>query len=266
MHALGNDFVVIDGIEQVVSMTSSLAKSIAERHTGIGCDQILLVNDLGANSFAFRIYNADGSEVSQCGNGARCVARLLYDREYPMGQEFTLQTEAGELHCAVHGSEITVGLGVPQFNPPDIPFDEAIERVTYDLPVNGETIRISALSIGNPHAIILVDDIDQAPVLQTGPLIESHPKFPARTNVGFLQVVARHKVRLRVYERGVGETFACGSGASAAVVAGIRLGLLDSSVEVMLATGSLRVQWEGAQTSALLSGPVTYVYEGQWIH
>ncbi len=265
MHALGNDFVVIDSVETVVSFDPAQAKSVADRHTGIGCDQILLVSGAGTNVFDFRIYNADGSESAQCGNGARCVARLLHDRGYPTKRDFMLQTTADEIRCEVGATDVTVALGVPRFNPSDIPFIGESEQLTYDLQVNDEMVQVSALSIGNPHAVLLVDDVDQAPVIKSGPVIESHSKFPQRTNVAFLQVVSRDQVRLRVYERGVGETFACGSGACAAVAAGIRLGLLNDSVEVMLMAGSLFVEWTGDGTAIYLSGPATYVYEGRWI-
>ncbi len=265
MHALGNDFVIIDGVEKVVSFDPTQAKIIADRHTGIGCDQILLVNNASENSFNFRIYNADGSESAQCGNGARCVGRLLHDRGYLTGGEFFLKTSAEDMLCHVNGSEISVALGVPRFRPSEVPFISESERPTYELEVNGDNIQFSALSIGNPHAVILVEDVETAPVAETGPIVESHPRFPERTNVGYLQVVSRSEIRLRVFERGVGETFACGSGAGAAVVAGIRLGFLDHLVEVKLTAGSLFVEWEGSDRPVYLSGPASYVYEGRWI-
>lgn len=265
MHALGNDFVIIDGVDKTLSFDPAQAKIIADRHNGIGCDQILLVNNAGQDSFNFRIYNADGSESAQCGNGARCVGRLLYDRGYPTGREFILKTTADEMLCRVNGSDISVTLGVPRFRPSEVPFISESEQPTYELEVNGDSIHLSALSIGNPHAVILVEDVDTAPVAETGPKIELHPRFPHRTNVGYLQVVSRNVIRLRVFERGVGETFACGSGACAAVVAGIRLGLLDHSVEVKLNDGSLFVEWEGGDRPVNLSGPASYVYEGRWI-
>lgn len=265
MHALGNDFVIIDGINQQVQFDPTQAKSIADRHTGIGCDQILLVNSIGENVFDFRIFNADGSESAQCGNGARCVARLLTDRGYPTQQEFLLRTLVDDLVCTVGESEITVSLGSPNFAPSAIPFDAPAEQQTYDLQLCDEVVNISALSVGNPHAVLLVDNVDVAPVAQTGPVIESHPRFPERANVSYLEIVSRNKVRLRVYERGVGETFACGSGASAAVIAGIRRGLLDATVEVVLGAGSLGVEWQGNDSQVLLSGPASYVFEGRWM-
>lgn len=267
MHALGNDFVVIDGIDQSVSFNPAQAKLVADRHTGIGCDQILLVNDVAdnANVFDFRIFNADGSESAQCGNGARCVARLLHDRGYPTGKEFILRTTADDLQCTVDGAQITVSLGIPNFDPAKIPFLADSEQNTYELKVGNDILQVHALSIGNPHAVMLVDDIIQAPVEQTGPIIELHPRFPERTNVGYLQVVSRNVVRLRVYERGVGETLACGSGAGAAVVAGIQQGLLDESVQVELAAGSLLVEWKGKGTQTMLTGPANYVYQGRWL-
>lgn len=267
MHALGNDFVVIDGIDQSVSFNPSLAQLISDRHLGIGCDQILLVNNDvdDANVFDFRIFNADGSESAQCGNGARCVARLLYDRGYPSGSDFVLRTSADDLRCSVNGTQITVSLGVPNFDPPGIPFLSDSEQKQYDLQVEDQIVQISALSLGNPHAVMLVEDISRAPVETTGPIIESHPRFPERTNVGYLEIVSRKVVRLRVYERGVGETLACGSGASAAVVAGIERELLDESVQVELTAGSLLVDWNGRGTQTMLTGPATYVYQGHWL-
>lgn len=266
MHALGNDFVVIDGIDQSVSFNPALAQLIANRHTGIGCDQILLVNkdSHSANVFHFRIFNADGSESAQCGNGARCVARLLYDRGYAPANDMILRTAADNLRGYVDGDKITVTLGVPNFAPPGIPFLADSEQETYDLQVEDEIRQISALSLGNPHAVMLVEDVSRAPIEQTGPVIESHPKFPDRTNVSYLEVVSRNIVRLRVYERGVGETRACGSGAGAAVVAGIERGLLNESVQVKLAAGSLQVEWKGRGTQCMLSGPAAYVFQGRW--
>ena len=267
MHALGNDFVVIDGIDQSVSFNPSLAQLISDRHLGIGCDQILLVNNDvdDANVFDFRIFNADGSESAQCGNGARCVARLLYDRGYPSRSDFVLRTSADDLQCSVNETQITVSLGVPNFDPPGIPFLSDSEQKTYDLQVEDQIVQVSALSLGNPHAVMLVEDVSRAPVETTGPIIESHPRFPERTNVGYLEIVSRKVVRLRVYERGVGETLACGSGASAAVVAGIERELLDESVQVELTTGSLLVDWNGRGTQTMLTGPATYVYQGHWL-
>ena len=267
MHALGNDFVVIDGIDHSVSFNPSLAQLIADRHIGIGCDQILLVNNDvdDANVFNFRIFNADGSESAQCGNGARCVARLLYDRGYPSGNSFVLRTSADDLQCSVNATQITVSLGVPNFDPPGIPFLSDSEQKTYELQVEDQIVQISALSLGNPHAVMLVEDVSRAPVETTGPMIESHPRFPERTNVGYLEIVSRNVVRLRVYERGVGETLACGSGASAAVVAGIERELLDESVQVELTAGNLLVEWNGRGTQTMLTGPATYVYQGHWL-
>lgn len=267
MHALGNDFVVIDGIDQSVSFNPSLAQLIADRHIGIGCDQILLVNNDvdDANIFNFRIFNADGSESAQCGNGARCVARLLFDRGYPSGSDFVLRTSVDDLQCSVNETQITVSLGVPKFDPPGIPFLSDSEQKTYDLQVENQIVQVSALSLGNPHAVMLVEDVSRAPVEATGPIIESHPRFPERTNVGYLEIVSRKVVRLRVYERGVGETLACGSGASAAVVAGIERELLDESVQVELTAGSLLVDWNGRGTQTMLTGPATYVYQGHWL-
>jgi len=266
MHALGNDFVIIDNVNQSVCLDSKQAKSIADRHTGIGCDQILLVNAASTNNvFDFRIYNQDGSESAQCGNGARCVARLLVDRGYAKGPDLVLKTLTDDLCCKVTDSSVRVNLGVPRFEPAEIPFVAASDRVVHDLQVGDAMMAISALSVGKPHAVLVVDNIDHAPVAETGPIIESHARFPQRTNVGYLEIVSRDTVRLRVYERGVGETFACGSGASAAVVAGIRRGLLNTRVEVEMAAGLLFVEWPDTKCAVSLYGPVSYVFHGQWL-
>lgn len=265
MHSLGNDFVVIDEHGQDVTLNSRLAKHIAHRYRGIGCDQILLVNPghCEGKDFILRILNQDGSESAQCGNGARCVARFLYDRGYAKSNELTLKTSAAEMRCTIdNNDQVTVGLGIPQFQPQEIPFLANQQQEIYDLTVRKTTVPISALSLGNPHAVTIVDDVKKAPVKKIGQAIESHRRFPQRTNVGFMQVMSRETIQLRVFERGVGETFACGSGSGAAVVAGIRLGLLDKSVKVSLKGGELQVSWLSSQSNVLLSGPTTYVFEG----
>lgn len=267
MHALGNDFVIIDAIRNETSFHHSQAKSVADRHYGIGCDQILLVNSKDENSdvFQMQIFNADGSSSAQCGNGARCVAQLVYDRQYTSQREFVLQTRTQDLRCTVKDSQVSVTLGVPNFNPADIPFITKSAQNSYCVTVDGESLDVSALSIGNPHAVLFVSDTTQATVSYIGPLIETHSLFPERTNVEFTELVSRTKINLRVYERGVGETLACGSGACAAVIAGIRRGFLDSSVEVKMAAGSLWVDWQGEGKEVHLTGPATYVYEGSWL-
>ena len=266
MHSLGNDFVVIFRDDQQFRLTQDEAKSIADRNLGIGCDQILLVIPIDrlSNLFAFRIYNNDGSESAQCGNGARCVARFLHDRGIVGGEEIILRTYADDIRCTVDSeNSVTVSLGIPCFTPSAIPFEaEAVEE-TYALETNGSTQTVSVLSIGNPHAVMVVPDASSAPVNELGNAIEFHSRFPQRTNVGFMEVESADSIRLRVHERGVGETFACGSGACAAVIAGRRLGLLDESVAVNVEAGQLFVEWKGEGEPVFLTGPTTYVYEGQ---
>ena len=267
MHSLGNDFVVIDAIEKYRSLTSSQAKSIADRHNGVGCDQILLVSASSEckDTFNFQIFNNDGSESAQCGNGARCLAKFLYDRRHVSQPRLSLRTSVDTLQCTINDSgDVTASLGVPEFHPDKIPFLADLQQDCYDLEVNQRTYKISALSIGNPHAVMLVADIDQAPIKQTGAAIEHHPRFPNRANVGYMQIESEKSIRLRVHERGVGETHACGSGATAAVLAGQRLGLLATEVIVRLANGILTVKWEGPGSQAFLTGPVSYAFEGSY--
>lgn len=266
MQALGNDFVVVDGIRQAVALEPRLAARIADRHAGIGCDQILVAEQALADGadFRMRIFNADGGEVGQCGNGARCFGRFLLDNELTRRREIVVETMTGLLTLYIDDSgEVRVDMGVPRFEPPGVPFLADAEQAQYDLEVDGCRVRIAVLAVGNPHAVLFVDDVAQAPVAVLGPQIESHARFPDRTNVGFAQVVDRGSIRLRVYERGAGETRACGSGACAAVVAGRRLGLLDPTVAVALPGGRLGVSWQGDDSPVLLSGPAKTVFEGR---
>src|SRR5688572_5567487 len=248
MHGQGNDFVVVDGIRQAVALTPEQVRSIADRHRGVGCDQLLLVERPAsqANDFRYRIYNADGGEVEQCGNGARCFARFVLDEGHTTKREIRVETAAGIIVPRVEPSgRVTVDMGAPRFAPADIPFLAPEERLTYELRVAGFPVEVSVLSMGNPHAVQVVADVERAPVREQGPLLERHPAFPQRVNAGYMQVVSRAAIRLRVWERGAGETLACGTGACAAVVAGIRLGLLDPEVRVETRGGELEIRWPG---------------------
>ncbi|MGD8311731.1 MAG: diaminopimelate epimerase, partial [Gammaproteobacteria bacterium] len=246
MHGLGNDFVVIDAIRQSVALTPAQVRRLADRHYGIGCDQLLLVEAATAagHDFRYRIFNADGGEVNQCGNGARCFMRFVRDKGLTDKVELRVETAAGALALRLEDDgQVTVDMGVPRLEPAEIPFDAPAREKTYPLEVAGKRIRIAALSLGNPHAVMLVDDIGSAPVTELGPAIEQHPRFPQRANAGFMQIVDPEMIRLRVYERGAGETLACGSGACAAMVAGRLWDRLTARVKVILAGGELVVSW-----------------------
>jgi diaminopimelate epimerase len=266
MHGLGNDFVVLDGIRQSVSLTPDQLRLLGERHFGVGCDQILLVEKAGRPDvdFRYRIFNADGGEVEQCGNGARCFVRFVHDQGLTDKREIRVETMSGIIGPRLEeDGSITVDMGVPVFVPEQIPFISPSEERIQPLMVGDEEVQITAVSMGNPHAVQVVDDADTAPVAQQGPLIESHPRFPQRVNAGFMQVLDRHAIRLRVYERGAGETLACGTGACAAVVAGIARGLLDSPVRVETRGGELNIAWQGAGTPVLMTGPAVTVFTGE---
>lgn len=263
MQSLGNDFVVLDGVSRNLSMHGDLARFIADRHFGIGCDQVLVAETGRSADFRFRIFNRDGSEVEQCGNGARCFARFLRDRELTSQDRITVETINSRMSLFLKpDGEVQVDLGCPVFDPDQIPFVADAIASRYDIAVNGEQWEVAVLSMGNPHAVLFVDDVDEARVETLGPLLESHPRFPAKTNVGFCQVKSPDHIRLRVHERGVGETLGCGSGACAAVVAGIQLGLLQNEVRVSLPGGDARVGWQGMNSPVYLSGPAVTVYSG----
>jgi diaminopimelate epimerase len=266
MHGLGNDFVVIDAINQPVSLTPQRVRQLADRHFGIGCDQLLLVEaaTTAEADFRYRIYNADGGEVEQCGNGARCFMRFVHDQGLTDKSRLQVETLGGPLQLIQQADgQITVNMGVPRLEPADIPFVAPGRENTYVLDVLDRHIEIAALSMGNPHAVLQVDDIESAPVASMGPAIENHPRFPARANVGFMQVVDNGCIRLRVFERGAGETLACGSGACAAVVAGRLWERLSESVKVVLNGGELVVSWAGEGQPVLMTGPATTVYQGR---
>jgi diaminopimelate epimerase len=238
---------------------------LADRHTGVGCDQVLVVERPTRKDadFRYRIYNADGGEVEQCGNGARCFARFVRDRGLTTKTQIAVETLAGVIFPRLEGDgQVTVNMGTPRFEPSDIPFDASARALIYDLDVAGQKREISALSMGNPHAVQQVRDVDAAPVESEGPLIERHARFPKRVNAGFMQIVDRGHLRLRVFERGAGETLACGTGACAAVVAGRQRGLLDATVNVAVRGGRLRIAWAGEGEPVWLTGPAITVFEG----
>ncbi|TNE71399.1 MAG: diaminopimelate epimerase [Gammaproteobacteria bacterium] len=266
MHGLGNDFMVVDAISQPFRLRPDMIRGLADRNFGIGFDQLLVVEPPGLPDvdFRYRIFNADGSEVEQCGNGARCFARFVRDQRLTNKRVIRVQTAKGviELRVGKNGS-VLVNMGVPELNPPAIPFAADQRKDVYTVEVDGETIELSAVSMGNPHGVLLVDDVDSAPVATLGPRLENHPRFPARANIGFLQIIDRGRARLRVFERGSGETLACGSGACAAMVAGRLRGLLDPRVELELRGGRLVIEWKGEGAPVMMEGPATSVFEGQ---
>ncbi|MCG6868939.1 MAG: diaminopimelate epimerase [Gammaproteobacteria bacterium] len=265
MHGLGNDFVVIDAIRQSVPVDPDKLRHIADRHFGVGCDQILMVEPARhpGLDFRYRIFNADGGEVEQCGNGARCFARYVIDQGLTQSHILNVETAAGDIQLRIEDDgRVTVDMGRPRLDPAQIPFVAPKQAKVYPLSIGDEALEISAVSMGNPHAVVVVEDLDRAPVARWGPMIEHHTRFPARVNAGFLQILRRDLVRLRVYERGAGETLACGTGACAAVVAGRIRGLLDARVEVSLPGGSLSIVWEDERSPVMMTGPATIVFEG----
>jgi diaminopimelate epimerase len=266
MQGQGNDFVVIDGVRQPVALDAALVRRIADRHFGVGCDQLLVVEKPSdsANDFGYRIWNADGGEVEQCGNGARCFARFVADERLTAKREIRVETAGGVIVPRLEpDGKVTVDMGAPRFDPAEVPFHAPRRALLYPLQVDGATIEISVLSMGNPHAVQLVDDVDRAPVAEQGARIENHPAFPRRVNAGFMQVVARDRIRLRVWERGAGETLACGTGACAAVVAGIQRGLLDRAVRVATRGGELAVRWPGEGAAVMMTGDAVRVFDGE---
>ncbi|PXW85443.1 diaminopimelate epimerase [Nitrosomonas sp. Nm84] len=265
MQGLGNDFVVLDGINQSINLDPQQIRLLADRHFGVGCDQILLVEKaVGQADFRYRIFNADGGEVEQCGNGARCFVRYVHDHGLTEKSEIRIETLSGVISpkLEVNGS-ITVNMGKPLFEPQAIPFIAEKCALTYQLEMPDQPVTISALSMGNPHAVRVVQDIACAPVDTEGALIEMHARFPKRVNVGYMQVADRSHIKLRVFERGAGETLACGTGACAAVVAGINLGLLDHQVTVSTRGGELTISWQENDEPVWMTGPAVTVFEGE---
>ncbi len=266
MHGLGNDFVVFDGVTQRVALTPEQCRRIADRHFGIGCDQILLVekSTRADIDFRYRIFNADGGEVEQCGNGARCFVRFVHEAGLTTKAAIRVETASGiiEPELLANG-RVKVNMGAPRFAPAQIPFVADAEALTYPLQVGGHALDISVASMGNPHAVLRVNDLDNAPVDVLGAAIESHRRFPQRVNAGFMQVLTPHDIRLRVYERGAGETLACGTGACAAAVAGIRQTWLKSPVSVHTRGGDLVIEWAGPGQPVFMTGPAVTVFQGE---
>ena len=266
MQGAGNDFVVLDGVSRALALSAAQLRRLADRHFGVGCDQILLVEPARAagNDFRYRIFNADGGEVEQCGNGARCFVRFVRERGLTRKSEIRVETAAGIIVPRLEADgEVTVNMGAPVFAAQRVPFITDSDALVQPLQLDGTTVEISAVSMGNPHAVQVVADVDAAPVAVQGALIEHHARFPERVNAGFMQVQDRGHIRLRVYERGAGETLACGTGACAAVAVGIRRGLLDARVRVSTRGGDLTIRWEGADNPVWLTGPAVTVFEGE---
>ncbi|MCB1661678.1 MAG: diaminopimelate epimerase [Pseudomonadales bacterium] len=266
MHGCGNDFMVVDMVSQYLKFRPQLIRKWADRHTGVGFDQFLVVEPprTPEADFRYRIFNADGDEVEQCGNGARCFARFVRDNKLTQKNHLIVETKGGLIELnIIDKHQVMVDMGEPKLAPAAIPFLADQEAISYPLLVNGQELDISAVSMGNPHAVQLVDNVDLAPVATVGPLIEKHERFPNKTNAGFMQILARNEIRLRVYERGAGETMACGTGACAAVVAGIMRGLLDNEVQAHLLGGTLTIQWQGQGNSVKMTGPCKKVFEGR---
>ncbi|MDT8383407.1 MAG: diaminopimelate epimerase [Gammaproteobacteria bacterium] len=265
MQGLGNDFVVIDAIHQSFHLSPEQVRFIADRHRGVGCDQVLLVEppDSDEVDFRYRIYNQDGGEVGQCGNGARCFARFVVDNHLTDKTEIVVKTASGVIRPRLEADgQVTVDMGVPNFAPQSLPFEANVESDRYKLALIDGEVEIGAVSMGNPHAVVQVEDVDAAPVSSWGPAIEGHPRFPQRVNVGFMQVLSRAQLRLRVYERGAGETQACGTGACAAMAVAHQWGMVDDAVTVQLPGGELLIRWAGGRSPLLMTGPAQTVFEG----
>jgi len=266
MQGIGNDFVVIDSVTTSVTLTTAQIQHIANRFFGIGCDQLLMVekSDAANVDFRYRIFNADGGEVGQCGNGARCFVRFVVEKGLTKKHQITVETESGIISLQLQDNgDVTVDMGPPSFEPDSLPFLAAQRQPEYTLPLADGAIPISAVSMGNPHAVVLVDNVETAAISKLGGQIESHSQFPQHVNAGFMQVVNSHEINLRVYERGSGETLACGTGACAAVVSGIQLNLLQSPVLVNMRGGQLQIKWAGETQSVMMTGPAEIVFEGQ---
>ncbi len=265
MHGLGNDFMVIDGVRQTVSLNKETIGRLGHRQFGIGFDQLLLVesSQTPGIDFRYRIFNCDGSEVEQCGNGSRCFARFVLEQGLTDKTEIAVETAKGVIYPRLESNGlVTVNMGEPRFEPSEIPFSAPSEAIIDPLIVDGQVCHISVVSMGNPHAVQVVDSVDSAPVALHGPLIENHLRFPQKVNAGFMQILNRSEIRLRVYERAAGETLACGTGACAAVVAGIRRGLLDATVLVHTRGGDLTISWAGDTAPVMMTGPAVTVFEG----
>ena len=266
MHGLGNDFVVIDAINQDIDLSEEQVGFIADRHFGVGCDQLLLVEAAESDDvdFVYRIFNADGGEVEQCGNGARCFAVFVREKGLTNKNPIVVETNTGVISLYIEeDGQVSVDMGVPELNPWAIPFNADTRLDEYALDVNGDVLKIGAVSMGNPHAVTIVDDVEATDVDELGAAIENHALFPNRVNAGFMQIVSDSHIRLRVFERGAGETLACGTGACAAMVVGRLQGRLDEEVQVDLPGGSLQISWQGEASPVMMTGPATTVFEGK---
>lgn len=264
MHGLGNDFVVLDGTEVAINLEPGQVRLLADRRLGIGCDQLLLVESSPDANAYIRIFNADGTTAEQCGNGLRCVARWLVQQGLTGSKSVRLATSAGHFEARlVGGDQVQVNMGVPSFEPADIPFDANARAESYALKIGSLSCEIGAVSMGNPHAVIDVENLKKTAVKEIGPQVENHPRFPEKANVGFMQKISAKDVQLRVWERGTGETLACGSGACAAVAWSRLRGELDEKVSVQLPGGRLEISWQGEGAPVYLTGPATFVYKGQ---
>ncbi|WP_150137818.1 diaminopimelate epimerase [Candidatus Enterovibrio escicola] len=265
MHGLGNDFMVVDCVTQDVNFSSEMIRRLADRNIGIGFDQLLIVEPPydPESDFHYRIFNADSSEVDQCGNGVRCFARFVRMKGLINKDQILVSTQSGKMVLKINNdNSVTVNMGEPIWLPSKIPFRTNAEEKTYILQVHDRTLFVGVVSMGNPHCVSVVDDVNRADVEHLGYLLQSHAQFPERVNVGFMQVISRHEIRLRVYERGVGETQSCGTGACAAVAIGITQGLLDESVKVNSLSGHLHIRWRGPRHPIYMSGPTSHVYDG----
>ena len=263
MQGAGNDFIVINGIDQPFQLTAEQIQTLAHRQFGIGFDQLLLVETSKVADFKYRIFNADGSEVAQCGNGARCFVRFVVDQKLSNKHEISVETASGIITPKLENNGlVTVNMGAPRLLPSEVPFITDVAANSYLLEVANQQITISAVSMGNPHAVQIIEDIETAPVVALGSQIEVHPRFPERVNAGFMQIMDEHHIKLRVFERGSGETLACGTGACAAVVAGIQLGKLQSPVKVSARGGELHIAWQGGNSPVMMTGPAVAVFTG----
>jgi diaminopimelate epimerase len=266
MHGQGNDFVVVNAVQEAFRLSPDQIRFVADRHFGVGCDQLLVVEPATRpdTDFRYRIFNADGGEVEQCGNGARCFARFVREEGLTSKTEIRVETMSGIISPRIEpNGEVTVDMGAPIFEPGRIPFVAAQQAREYALDIDGVTRTIGAVSMGNPHAVQIVADVNAAPVTSEGPKIEHHPRFPKRVNTGFMQIVDRDYIKLRVFERGAGETLACGTGACAAVVTGILWGKLNHTVRVSTRGGDLSIRWDGGSAPGLMTGAATTVYRGE---
>jgi diaminopimelate epimerase len=267
MQGLGNDFVVVDATREPFDLAPSEVRRLADRRLGVGCDQVLVVDKPQRPDvdFRYRIYNADGGEVEQCGNGARCFVKFVREQGLTSEREIRVETAGGVITPALVDNDLVrVDMGVPRFLPAEIPFVADRDESTHRLELDHAAVTISAVSMGNPHAVQVVPDVEAAPVTTQGPLIEHHPRFPNRVNAGYMQIVDRANIRLRVWERGAGETLACGTGACAAMVAGVRRGLLAERVRVQTRGGALTIEWAGPGQPVYMTGPARTVFEGEW--